>query len=96
LAWPTAEFAAMNVETAIDVAYKREIAAADDPDTERQRLAKEIRAKLGPIRAAEGFGIDDVVLPEQTRDRLLLALKMAPTRKLSKKTTPKVRGIAPI
>lgn len=96
LAWPTAEFAAMNVETAIDVIHKREIAAADDPDAERQRLAEEIRAKLGPVRAAEGFGIDDVVLPEQTRDRLLQVLKMAPTRKLLKKATPKVRGIAPI
>ena len=96
LAWPTAEFAAMNVETAVEVAYKRQIAAATDPEQERQRIADEIQAKLGPVRAAEGFGIDNVVLPEQTRDQILQVLQAMPTRKKLKKTTPKVRGITPI
>ena len=96
LAWPTAEFAAMNVETAIEVAYKRDIAAAEDPDEVRQQLAESIRGKLGPIRAAEGFGIDDVILPEETRGRLMRAIEVAPTRKNLRKTTPKHRGISPI
>ncbi len=96
LAWPTAEFAAMNVETAIEVAYKREIAVADDAAAVRLQLAESIRDKLGPIRAAEGFGIDDVILPEETRNRLMHAIAVAPARKYLRKTTPKVRGIAPI
>ncbi len=96
LAWPTAEFAAMNVETAIEVAYKHDIAAAEDPDKFRQQLAKSIRGKLGPIRAAEGFGIDDVILPQETRRRLMRAIENAPTRRKLTKTTPKHRGIAPI
>lgn len=96
LAWPTAEFAAMNVEAAIEVAYKRQIAAASDPDAERLRLAEQFRAKLGPIRAAEGFGIDDVVLPEQTRDLLIRSLQAAPIRRHLKKANPRIRAVAPI
>ena len=96
LAWPTAEFAAMNVETAINVAYKRQIAKADDPQAEREKIEQQIRPKLTPTRAAEGFGIDDVVLPEHTRGLLLQSLKMLPTRKYFKSTSPKVKGVAPI
>ena len=96
LAWPTAEFAAMNVETAVSVAYKRQLAKADDPEAERHRIEQDIRGRLGPVRAAEGFGIDDVILPEQTRGLLLQSLKTVPTRKHLKTTTPKLRGVAPI
>lgn len=96
LAWPTAEFAAMNVKTAVSVAYKRQIAEAEDPQEAHRQIEEQVRPKLGPVRAAEGFGIDDVILPEQTRGLLLRSLKTVPTRKHMKSATPKVRGIAPI
>jgi acetyl-CoA carboxylase carboxyltransferase component len=96
LAWPTAEFAAMNVETAISVAYKRQIDEAADPIDARQNIEQEIRSRLGPVRAAEGFGIDDVILPEQTRAMLVQVFKAAPIRKHLKRTTPRLRGITPI
>lgn len=96
LAWPTAEFAAMNVETAVSVAYKRQIAEASDPKLAHQQISQQIRTQLGPLRAAEGFGIDDVILPEQTRALLEASLKIVPTRKYSRLQIAKVRCIAPI
>ncbi|WP_342806350.1 carboxyl transferase domain-containing protein [Alteromonas sp. M12] len=96
LAWPTAEFAAMNVETAVDVAFKKQIMSAEDPQQEKQKIVEQTREKLGPIRAAEGFGIDDVILPEQTRKYLVHALKSAPVRRRQTTNTPKTRPVSPI
>ncbi|RNL66743.1 acyl-CoA carboxylase subunit beta [Zhongshania marina] len=96
LAWPTAEFAAMNVETAVDIAFKKQISQAKEPKNERENILADIRSRLGPLRAAEGFGIDDVILPEHTRHYLIHALAKAPTRKQHRLTTLRTRGIPPI
>lgn len=96
LAWPTAEFAAMHVETAIGIAYKRQIAQADDAEAKRQEITEMIRGQLGPVRAAEGFGIDDAIMPEQTREQLRQVLAASPLRKQQQFKSPRVRGIPPI
>jgi acetyl-CoA carboxylase carboxyltransferase component len=96
LAWPTAEFAAMNVDSAINVAYKKQIAQSADPQSERAKISEDIRGKLGPLRAAEGFGIDNVILPEETRAHLVRAISMAAPRKRNSTYLSRVRGIPPI
>ncbi|GAB3377569.1 hypothetical protein NCG89_13800 [Spongiibacter taiwanensis] len=96
LAWPTAEFAAMNVETAINVAYKRQIASAAEPDKARADITAKVRKNLGPLRAASGFGIDDVISPEQTRDYLLQAMNRSGKRKAGRSGVPRHRHIPPI
>ncbi|UDH01219.1 acyl-CoA carboxylase subunit beta [Rhodococcus opacus] len=82
LAWPTAEIAATSVDGALDIAYRREIAGADDPAAHRAALHREFSAYINPLAAGQGFGVDDVVNPEQTRDLLIHALERKPRRHL--------------
>jgi propionyl-CoA carboxylase beta chain len=75
VAWPTAELAVMGAEGAVNILYRREIAAAPDPNAERKRLIDEYNAKFAnPYVAAELGYLDDVIEPRETRPRLIRAL----------------------
>lgn len=95
LAWPTAEICAMSIEGSVDVAFRKQFQDAPDPAARRQELIEEIRARIGAVQAAEGFGIDDVIEPAQTRQRLIATFAQAPARRQSS-MPPKFRSIAPI
>ena len=89
LAWPTNEIAVMGAEGAANVVFRREIAAAEDPEAMRRQKIKEYRDELvHPYYAAERGLVDDVIDPRETRLILsravaMLAAKSAalPTRK---------------
>ncbi|MFI6933295.1 acyl-CoA carboxylase subunit beta [Streptomyces sp. NPDC050287] len=75
-AWPTNEIAVMGAEGAAGVVFRREIAAADDPEETRARLVKEYKAELmHPYYAAERGLVDDVIDPAETRSTLIEALR---------------------
>lgn len=95
LAWPTSEICAMSLEGAANVAYRKEIERADDPDERRREIVAEMRSRISPLRGAEGFGVDDIVAPEDTRRRLFEILERAPLRR-ENNMPPKVRSISPI
>ncbi|MFF5789739.1 acyl-CoA carboxylase subunit beta [Streptomyces sp. NPDC012693] len=74
-AWPTNEIAVMGAEGAANVIFRREIAAADDPEAERAQKIKEYRSELmHPYYAAERGLVDDVIDPAETREVLAAAL----------------------
>lgn len=76
-AWPTNEIAVMGAEGAANVVFRREIAAAPDPDVARRQRIKDYRKELmHPYYAAERGLIDDVIAPEDTRAVLIDALEM--------------------
>ncbi|MFI8091882.1 acyl-CoA carboxylase subunit beta [Streptomyces sp. NPDC086080] len=76
-AWPTNEIAVMGAEGASDIIFRRELAAADDPDALRARLVKEYTAELmHPYYAAERGLVDDVIDPAETRQVLIRSLAM--------------------
>ncbi|MER6304294.1 carboxyl transferase domain-containing protein, partial [Kitasatospora sp. NPDC001539] len=80
-AWPTNEIAVMGAEGAANVVFRREIAAADDPDATRAQLVKEYTAELmHPYYAAERGLVDDVIDPAETRATLIAALEMLATK----------------
>ncbi|MGW2370614.1 acyl-CoA carboxylase subunit beta [Streptomyces sp. NPDC001667] len=77
LAWPSNEIAVMGAEGAANVIFRREIAAAEDPDARRAQLVKEYKSELmHPYYAAERGLVDDVIDPAETRIRLIGALEM--------------------
>jgi acetyl-CoA carboxylase carboxyltransferase component len=77
LAWPTNEIAVMGAEGAANVIFRREIAAADDPDAVRAQKIKEYRNELmHPYYAAERGLVDDVIDPGDTRSVLIGSLAM--------------------
>jgi acetyl-CoA carboxylase carboxyltransferase component len=75
LAWPGNEIAVMGAEGAANVVFRREIAAAADPEAAREQYVKEYRDRLmHPYYAAERGLVDDVIDPAETRVRLIDAL----------------------
>jgi acetyl-CoA carboxylase carboxyltransferase component len=81
LAWPTNEIAVMGAEGAANVIFRREIAAAEDPDAERAQKIKEYQSELmHPYYAAERGLVDDVIDPAETRSALIGALAMLRTK----------------
>jgi propionyl-CoA carboxylase beta chain len=76
-AWPSAEIAVMGPEGAVNIVYRREIAAASDPDAVRSEKTAEFRERFAnPFVAAERGYIDAVIEPHETRPRLIRALRM--------------------
>jgi len=82
LAWPTAEIAVMGVAGAVNIIFRDQIAKADDPDAERASLTADYEARFANpyIAAARGY-VDDVILPSETRPRLIVALRMLATKR---------------
>jgi acetyl-CoA carboxylase carboxyltransferase component len=77
LAWPSAEFAVMGPEGAVNIIFRKELANAEDPEARREELVAEYRETFAHpyIAAARGY-IDDVIEPRYTRPRLINALEM--------------------
>jgi propionyl-CoA carboxylase beta chain len=94
-AWPSAEIAVLGAEGAVNIIFRREIAAADDPEAERQRLVEEYRNKFSkPYAAAASGHIDDVIAPRETRPRLIAALELLKDKQAS--LPPKKHGNMPV
>lgn len=68
----------MGPEAAVGLLHRRELAGAPDPRLARRELAASYRETMtGPFVAAEAGIIDDVILPEETRERLIAVLRYA-------------------
>jgi propionyl-CoA carboxylase beta chain len=76
-AWPSAEIAVMGPEGAVNIVYRRELAAAGDGDALRRERVAEFRERFANpfIAAGRGF-IDAVIEPRETRPRVIRALRM--------------------
>ena len=74
-AWPGAELGVMGPKQAVEIVHRRAIAAADDPEAERDRLAldyadEHLRAS---VAASDGH-VDEIIEPATTRARLAWGL----------------------
>ena len=93
--WPTAEVAAMGIEGAVDIVYRDEVEAADDPERRRKELVREFINRTGAVRAVEGFGVDAAIDPMETRRWVVNTLDRSGTT--HKETwPPKKHGINPL
>jgi len=83
-AWPTAEIAVMGPEGATNIVYRAEIAKSENPEETRERLIQEYRDKFANpyVAAARGY-IDDVIDPRETRPKVIKALEMLKTKKVT-------------
>ncbi len=78
VAWPTAEIAVMGPKGAVEIIFRKEIAAADDPEAKEQELIDYYKEEFAhPYKAAARGYIDDVILPGETREKLIKALKIS-------------------
>ncbi len=87
-AWPTAEIAVMGARGAAEIIFKKEIARAENPDEELKKYEQMYNEKFANpyIAAARGF-VDEVIMPSQTRERVIAAFEMLENKvdKLPKK-----------
>ncbi len=76
-AWPTAEIAVMGAQGASEIIFRKEIKKSDDPNAKLQEKINEYTEKFANpyIAAARGF-VDEVILPHNTRTKLIHAFKM--------------------
>ena len=76
-AWPHSEIAVMGPNGAVEIIYKRQIAASDSPEETKTTFIDEYREKFANPYVAAGRGyIDDVIMPHQTRAKILRGLEM--------------------
>jgi acetyl-CoA carboxylase carboxyltransferase component len=81
-AWPTAEIAVMGAEGAANIIHRKAIKAADDPDKKRKEKIEEYETLFSnPYIAAQRGYIDDVIVPSETRPRLIEALEVMSTKR---------------
>src|SRR6059058_5389795 len=84
-AWPQAEVAVMGPEGAVNIIYRRDIAKSPTPDERRDKLIGDYKARFAnPYSAAERGYIDDVILPHETRPRLIRALETLKTKRVER------------
>jgi methylmalonyl-CoA carboxyltransferase large subunit len=81
-AWPSAEIAVMGAEGAVNILYRRELAAAEDPQAKRKELMDEYTEKFSTPYAAAGRGmVDDVIEPADTRSYIALSLEILKSKR---------------
>lgn len=76
-AWPIAEVAVMGDDGAVNIIFRKQIAAAADPEQEHKRLVDDYTDKfMNPYFAAKRGFVDQVIYPHETREKISAALKM--------------------
>src|SRR6202034_3643763 len=95
LAWPTAQIAVMGAQGAVNILYRRELAATDDPDAVRAQRVTEYEDTLAnPYIAAERGYLDAVIRPSETRAEIPRALRSLRTKRQT--LPPKKHGNIPL
>ena len=85
LAWPSAEIAVMGAAGAANIIFRGEITKADDPAAVRQQKIQDYEAEFAtPYQAAQRGYVDDVIVPSQSRIRLIDAFRMLESKKADK------------
>jgi len=95
LAFPTAELAVMGPDGAVNIVFRKELKASDDPEVKRKELESDYRENFAnPYKAAELGYIDEVIKPEETRPRIIQALEMLARKRDT--NPPKKHGNIPL
>ncbi|MGY2005229.1 acyl-CoA carboxylase subunit beta [Blastococcus sp. SYSU DS1024] len=95
LAWPTAQIAVVGAQGAVGILYRKELAAAEDPDARRAELIAEYEDTLAnPYIAADRGYVDAVIPPSQTRVQVTKALRVLANKRQT--LPPKKHGNIPL
>ncbi|MCD6726789.1 MAG: acyl-CoA carboxylase subunit beta [Solirubrobacteraceae bacterium] len=83
-AWPQAEVAVMGPEGAVNIIYRKDLASSPTPEERREKLITDYKARFAnPYTAAERGYIDDVIIPHETRPKLVTALETLQTKRVA-------------
>jgi len=69
-AWPSGDWGSLPIAGGLEAAYRRELAAAEDPEELRRRITGRLDAVRSPFRTAERFSVEEIIDPRDTRPLL--------------------------
>ena len=78
VAWPGAEISVMGAEGAVNIIFRKQIEAAEDPEATRKEMVDNFKEIIDPYIAAGNDMVDDIIDPRETRPRIIRGLEMAP------------------
>jgi acetyl-CoA carboxylase carboxyltransferase component len=82
LAWPVAQLVVLDTAAAINIIYRKDIQAAEDPEAFRQEMIDAYNYKYSnPFHAASNMLVDRVIEPKETRSQIIKGLKMLKNKK---------------
>jgi propionyl-CoA carboxylase beta chain len=94
-AFPTAEIAVMGPDGAVNIIFRKELLKSDDPDKTKAEMVADYRARFAsPYKAAELGYIDEVIMPEETRPKVIRAFEMLKNKRDS--NPPRKHGNIPL
>jgi acetyl-CoA carboxylase carboxyltransferase component len=94
VAWPSAEISVMGPEGAVNIIFRKQIEAAEDPEAKRAEFEQTVRDSIDVYVAAGNALIDDVIDPRETRPTLIKALEMAQNKHVERPW--KRHGVMPV
>jgi acetyl-CoA carboxylase carboxyltransferase component len=94
VAWPTAEISVMGAEGAVEIVFRKQVEAADDPVAMKQQLIENYRKIIDVYIPAKNAMIDDVIDPRETRPTIVRALEMAQSKRVQRPW--KRNGVVPV
>jgi acetyl-CoA carboxylase carboxyltransferase component len=94
VAWPSAEISVMGPEGAVNIIFRKQIEASEDPDATRAEMIEGIQEIIDPYIAAGNAMIDDIIDPRETRPTIVRALEMAATKRVQRPW--KRHGVMPV
>jgi acetyl-CoA carboxylase carboxyltransferase component len=94
VAWPSAEISVMGAEGAVEIIFRKQVEAAEDPAAQKQELIENFRKIIDVYIAAGNDMIDDVIDPRETRATICRALEMARSKHVERPW--KRSGVVPV
>ena len=67
IAWPSGDWGSLPIDGGVEVAYRSELEAADDPKAELAKIKARLANVSSPFRTAEAFWVEDIIDPRETR-----------------------------
>jgi methylmalonyl-CoA decarboxylase subunit alpha len=94
VAWPSAEISVMGAEGAVEIVFRKQVEASDDPAATKAELIANYRKIIDVYVAARNGMIDDVIDPRETRPTIIRALEMAENKRVERPW--KRHGVVPV
>jgi acetyl-CoA carboxylase carboxyltransferase component len=94
VAWPSAEISVMGAEGAVEIVFRKQVEAADDPVAKKQELIDAYKKIIDPYIPARNAMIDDVIDPRETRPVICRGLEMAAGKRVDRPW--KRNGVVPV